>query len=241
MARRISSIFSLGSSSSSRTESSNDSRLSASTHPSRPPRKRRSTSLAAKSTPDLRPAVNLQDLHINQSSGHTPTIIPPILPRIEDDYPLLRPSLNLSPYPVRPESQNGRRPASVGGRPRSRADDNDILGHSSTLLKPLPMSPDSPGGGSPLSAGGSPGSRPGSRPPSRPASPIKSCPPTPVTESKLGKRRSWLPTRFRAEMQQEERDGQTTQASIITPQGKLPYDTSPLANFQKVSMMPSLA
>lgn len=239
MARRISSIFSLGSSSSSRTESSNDSRLSV--RPSRSPRKRSSTSLAAKSTPDLRPATNLRHLHINQSSGHTPTINPRILPRIEDDYPILRPSLHLSPYPIRPESQGGSRPASFGGRPRSRADDNDILGHSSTLLKPLPMSPDSRSGGSPLSAGGSSGSRPGSRLSSRAASPIKSRPQTPVAESKLGKRRSWLPTRFRAEMQQEERDGQTTQASIITPQGKLPYDTSPLANFQKVTMMSSLS
>jgi len=245
MARRISSIFSLGSNSSNRSESSNDSRLPASVHPSRPPRERSSATLAAKSTPELRPTNNLSDLHKNQSSDHTPPFNPSLLPRVDDDHRLLQPPQHLSPYPIRSESYGGSRPASVGSRPQSRASNDDLLGHPPIFLNPLPIRPESSGGGRPVSGhsgpGSSAGSRSGSRPPSRPASPIKSRPQTPTTEQKLSKRRSWLPGRFRAEAQDEGLDTQTTQASMITPQGKLPYDTSLLANFQKVTIVWNLS
>lgn len=244
MARRISSIFSLGSNSSNRTESSNDSRLSASVCSSRLPRNRSPATLSAKSTPELRPTNNLQDLHNNQSLDPTPPFHPPLLPRIDDDHHIPQSPQHLSPYPIQPESHGGSRPASVGSRPQSRASNDDLLGHPPTFLKPLPIRPESPGGGRRVSGesglGSSAGSRPGSRPPSRPASPIKSRPQTPTTEQKIGKRRSWLPGRFKAEAQDEWHDTQTTPASIITPEGKLPYDTSLLANFQKVTMMPNL-
>jgi len=241
MARRISSIFSLGSNSSDRTESSNDSRLPSSVNPSRPPRDRSPATLAAKSTPELRPTNNLQDLHKNQSSGLTPPFNPSLLPRIDDDHPLLQPPQHLSPYPVRSQSPSGSRPASVGSRPQSRAGNHDLLAHPPALLSPLAIWPDSSGGGRPVNGGSGPGSsagsHPGSRPSSRPASPIKPRSQTPTTEEKAGKRRSWLPGRFKAEAQDEGHDTQTSKASIITPQGNIPYDTSPLASLQKVSMV----
>lgn len=241
MARRISSIFSLGSNSSSRTEDSNDSRLPASVHPSRPPRQRSPARLSARSTPELRPTNNLQDLNDNQSSSPTPPFNPSLLPRIDDEHHLLQPPQLLSPCTIQSESNGGSRPASVGSRPRSRAGNDNPLGQHPTFLKPLPVRPGSSGGGRPASGESGPGSSAGSRPdsqsPSRPASPVKSRPQTPATEQKSGKRRSWLPGRFKAEAQDEGYDTQITPALIITPQGKLPYDTSLLANFLKVTMM----
>lgn len=237
MAKRLSSLFSLGSNASDRTESSNDSRLPSSENPSRPPRDRSSATLTAKSTPELRPTNKLRR---NQSSGAIALFNPTDLPRIDDDHSLLQPPQLLSPHTSQAKPMGGSRPASLGSRPRTRDDIIDPIGGHPPLLMPLPIRPVSASGGRPVSsrsgAGSSAGSRPGSRDPSRPASPARlSRPQTPTGEQKLAKRRSWLPGRFKTEVQNGVLDVQSSQASVITPQGKLPYDITPLANFQKVS------
>lgn len=236
MAKRISSLFSLGSNYSDRTESSIDSRLPSSENPSRPPR-RSSMTLAAKSTPELRPTNRLRR---NQSSGVIPPFNPSDLPPIDDVDALPQPPQLLSPHISQMKPIGGGRPASLGSRPRTKDDINDSLGGPPPLLMPLPIRPGSAGGVRPVSswggAGSNAGSRPGSRDPSRPASPARlSRPQTPTGEQKLAKRRSWLPGRFRTDVLNGELDIQKSQASVITPQGKLPYDITPLANFQKVN------
>lgn len=232
MAPRISSIFSIGSNYSDQTQRSDDSRFPPSAHPARPFREQSPAKLAARSTPDLRPTSNLQNLHDNQSSGLTPPFNPSLLPRIEDDHPLLQPSQLLSPHSVLSDSPNGSRPTSI-------ASYGDALQQQPpNLLKPMPIRSESPGISRPVSRGSGPessaDSRPGSRAPSRPGSPIKSRPQTPTTEHKVSKRRSWLPGRSKAEALDEEHGAQMPQAWLVTPQETLRYDASALANFQKV-------
>ena len=240
MARRISSIFSLSSSYSDQTQSSNDSRLPSSVHPARPSREQSPAKSPAKSTPNLRPTNTLQELHNNQSSGLTPPADPSLLPRIDDDHPLLQSPNLLSPIPPPSESPGGSRPTSIGSRPQSGTSLGEFLLQAPAFLKPVPARSESPGGSRPISIGSAPGSnagsRPGSRPPSRPASPSKSRPQTPTKEHRLGRRRSWLPGRPKMEVQEQEHDKPTSAAWTVTPEDKLPYDTSALANFQKVSM-----
>lgn len=245
-AKRISSIFSMGSNVS---DQSSDSRISSSIHPARPsrdqsqspvhapgeqshvlvPGQRDPVKFSRKSLPNLRPTSHLQNLHSEQSSGFTPPFDPTILPRIEDDDVLLNPPL-LKPMPIRAQSPGGSpgrsRPVSRGNptdsRPASRGNPFD----SRSSSRP-------------------PSSRPQSRPPSlpasRPASPIKlrpqtptSRPLTPTTDAKLAKRRSWMPGKPRKAGQMEEDHANSLQAWIITPNEKIPYDVSGLANFHKV-------
>lgn len=247
-AKRISSIFSMGSNVS---DQSSESRISPSGHPARPPREqsrspvsasgeqshvpgsgqRNSADFLRKSLPSLRPTTHLQNLHSEQSSGYTPPFDPTILPRIEDDDVLLNPPPLLKPLPVRAQSPG----SSLGGsRPVSRGN---------------PMDSRPASRGNPFDSGSSsrpPSSRRPSRPPSqsasRPASPIRLLPQTPTarpltptTDAKLAKRRSWMPGKLRKAGQDEGDHANGPQAWMVTPKEKRPYDVSGLANFQRVS------
>ena len=239
MAKRISSIFSIGSNYSIQSQNSDSSRFPSSVHPARPSR----DPSPAKAAPvDPRPTSNLQNLHNNQSSGLTPPFNPTILPRIEDDHPMLRSPHLLSPILVNETSPNGSRRASIGSRPQTSMSDPQL---QNPLLRSLPIRSESPFGNRPGSRGGvprsNPSSRPGSRPSSRPASPVKSRPQTPSTEQKLGKHRSWLPGKSKAESQEDGSTGYPSQAWVVTPQEKLPYDVTPLANFQVVCVAQSIS
>ncbi len=250
-AKRISSIFSMGSNVS---DHSSESRISSSIHPARPPREqsqspvyapgeqsrvlgsgqRNPDNFSRKSLPDLRPTSHLQNLHSEQSSGYTPPFDPTILPRIEDDDVLLNPPPLLKPLPIRAQSPGG----SIGG--------------SRPVSKGSPMDSRPASRGNPFESRSSsrpPSSRPPSRPPSqpasRPASPIKfrpqtptARPLTPTTESKLAKRRSWMPGKLRKAGQEEGDHANSLQTWMITPKEKIPYDVSALASFHRVSLDP---
>lgn len=247
-AKRISSIFSMGSNIS---DQSSESRMSPSFHPARPPREqnqspihvsgeqshvlgseqRDSVNLSRKSLPNLRPTSHLQNLHTEQSSGYTPPFDPTILPRIEDDDVLLNPPPLLKPLPIRAQSPGG----SLGGsRPVSRGDAMD--NRPASRGNPF----DSRSSSRPPSS--RPPSRPPSQPASRPASPIRlrpqtptNRPLTPTTEAKLAKRRSWMPGKLRKAGQDEGNNANSTQAWMVTPNEKIPYDLSALASFHRVS------
>lgn len=237
MAKRISSILSFGSSSSDQTQSSGSSRLSSSIYSARPPREPSPAKLVTKSTPELRPVDNSQVLQDNQPSGLVPPVNPSLLAPIDDGQTVLQSPQLLSPIPIDETSPNGSRRASVSSRPQSRAGNIDALRQQIPTLKPFPNRSESPGGNSTISGGGATGRsaaiRPGSRPPSRPASPIKSRPQTPTKETKLSRRRSWLPGRSKTGVQ-EDHVVYPSQAWIVMPDENVPYDVSLLANFQKV-------
>ena len=248
-AKRISSIFSMGSNFS---DQSSESRMSSSVHPARPPKEQSQSpnhasgkqspasgfghqdpvKLSRKSLPSLRPTSHLQNLHSEQSSGFTPPFDPTILPRIEDDDVLLNPPLLLKPLPIRAQSPNG---SSEGSRPVSRGKQMDSR-------PPSRGSPfDSRSNSRPPSS--RPPSRPPSQPASRPASPIKLRPPTPTarpltptTEAKLAKRRIWMPGKSRKEGQDGGDHVNSPQAWVVTPREKIPYDVSGLAGFHRVSI-----
>ncbi len=225
MARRISSIFSLASNSTDR--SSNESRLA--TAPSQSPRPSTSSrgpspaTFSQKSTPDLRPItpVPYSPDDIRNGSTLTPQQYAPqqytpqqspylgasLSPTLEDNGALLEPPQSLKPLPERPNSTPGSRP---GSRPQSRAGRPVSRASNDNLA---------------ASRGGS-----------RPTSPAKHRPLTPTTESKLNKRRSWLPGgRSRSASQGGSEDVGVGQAWIITPQEKTHYDIHPLIGFHKVS------
>ena len=251
-AKRISSIFSMGSNVS---DQSSESRISSSIHPARPLRehsqspvytsKEQSPVLASgqrnlvnfsrKSLPDLRPTSNLHNLHNEQTSGYTPPFDPTILPRIEDDDVLLNPPPLLKPLPLRAQSPGspvaGSRPVSRGNqldsRPTSRGNPFD----SRSSSRPPTSHPPS-----------RPPSRPPSQPASRPASPIKlrpqtptARPLTPTTEANLAKRRSWVPGKLKKSGQEEGDHANSPQAWMVVPNGKIPYDVSGLATFHRVT------
>lgn len=116
------------------------------------------------------------------------------------------------------------------------------------LRKPMPQQTGSPRSSRPQSRADTPGNRGASRdgfaPNSRAASPSKGRPSTPIGEQiKSFKRGSWLPgSRGREESQSEEIERSPGNESwIVTPQTerRLRYDLAPLANFQKVGALPS--
>jgi len=236
MAKRISSIFSLGS---NQSDQSSDSRLGSSTHPARPPKAQGHAPFVQKSMPELRPSKNLQDLHKSNASSLTPPFNPTLLPRIEDgDLCLQPPQLLASGYPPRSDSPGGSRPSSRASRPESS---NEFSQQPPPLLKPLSILPDSSNTSRPTSKDSRPESwapsRPPSQPSSRPTSRAKIRPLTPSTSEaqKISKKRSWLSGKSRPESQ-DGRDGfQMPQAWLVTAQEKLPYDAAPLAHFVTVS------
>ena len=248
-AKRISSIFSMGSNAS---DQSSESRMSSSIHPARPPREQSQSiehaskkqistpglgqqdpaNLSRTSPTNLRPTSHLQNLHNEQSSGFTPPFDPTILPRIEDDDLLLNPPLLRKPMPIRAQSPNG----SLGdSRPVSRGNQMDSR----------PPSRGNPFDSRPSSRPPSslPPSRPPSQPASRAASPVKLRPPTPTarpltptTEANLAKRKSWMPGKTRKAGQDGGDHGSYPQAWLVTPKDKTPYDVSGLASFHRVSV-----
>lgn len=258
-AKRISSIFSMGSNVS---DQSSESRAPSSIHPARPPREQTHSpdsasgkqsqtpalrqqdpvNLSRQSLPNLRPTSHLQNLH-QQSSGYTPPFDPTILPRIEDDDVLLNPPPLLKPLPIRAQSPSG----SLGGnRPVSRG--NPLDSRPASRGNPLDSRPASRGNqfesrNSSRPPSSRPPSRPPSQPASRPASPIKfrpsmptTRPLTPTTEAKLAKRRSWMPGKLRKAGPDGGDHANSPQAWTVTPKGKTPYDVSALADFHRVSL-----
>ncbi|KAL8774901.1 MAG: hypothetical protein Q9203_004012 [Teloschistes exilis] len=252
-AKRISSIFSMGSTSSDKSTSTAftvpSSHPSHSSRGSSPPRK------PLPASAELRPLLTSRS---NQElrAGGAPQIPPLIGPRLsppltgEDDFAasadILKPLPQRFGSPVdSTASLGGSRPASRPGSP------------SKTFLRPLtPTSdtsrPNSRAGSRPGSRTSSPqkhfhrpftptsdSSRPASRgtsgPKSRPESPSKqrlsSAAPQ---EQRIAKRKSWLLGKARTEVQHG--DGQLPQAWIIAPSTaqKHPYDLSSLVEFQKV-------
>ena len=226
MARRLSSIFSLGSNNSENSNNSNGSRPLSSVNPDRPARELSQAQLARRSTPDLRPntpASRFHDTQHLQAARRTPPLdtsrlSPQVaalnsapLPALDEDGDLLCPKFLPKPPPQQVTySPIGSRPASRGsGGTGSRAPSRDRF-----------RAP----------------SRDGSAPHSRAASPAKFRPSTPTNDGKLSKRMSWLPGRGRSESQSSTNGMPGNSAWIVTPQtqDKLHYDLGPLINFQKV-------
>ena len=244
-AKRISSIFSMGSNVS---DQSSESRISPSIHPARPSReqsqspvytsreqspilgsgRRNPADFSRKSLPNLRPTSQLQNLHSQQSSGFTPPFDPTILPRIEDnDVLLLNPPPLLKPLPIRAQSPS----SSLGGRrPASRGDPIDSRSSSRPPSSRPPSRPPS----QPASRPTSPSKFRPQTPTARPQTP-STRPLTPTTEAKLAKRRSWMPGKLRKPGQDEGDHAHSPQAWMVTPNEKIPYDVSALANFHRVS------
>lgn len=243
MAKRLSSLFSLGS---DHSDQSSESRQSSSLHPARPPKKQRSiqslrdqssTHLARKSLPDLRPSSNLYALD-EQSSGFTPPFDPSILPQIVDDAMLLQPPTQLKPMPLRSQSPDG---SVAGSRPISRGSRQESGASSYLTCRPESRSASRPASPTNFLAL-PPTSRSSSRSASRPASPIKflappttSHPLTPTTEPRLRRRKSWMPGKLRKESADEGTTANSPQAWIVMPKEKILYDLNPLASFHKAS------
>ncbi|KAL6720367.1 hypothetical protein ACLMJK_002288 [Lecanora helva] len=241
MARRISSIFSVGSSSSDQTHSTNNSSLHSSSNGpaiSSGERKQSPARLAAKSTPELRAVGNIQDPQTQEVPHLTPALNPSLPSHTDGDQMMLQSPQLLSPIPIDTTSPNGSRRSSISGRRRSGGLGDDYTHTLATLLKPLPLRTSSPSATRPFSGDSTSGnivaSRPGSRPSSRLGSPHNSRPSTPTKEQNLGRRRSWLPGKSKTDVQGEEHNKCPSQAWRVTPQDRQPYDTAPLANFQKV-------
>lgn len=229
MAKRISSMFSLSSNHSDQATSSNDSREPSSLHPARPPREQSIPNLSTTSTPKLLPTADSPDLQNGQCLGAAPRLNTSLSPQIDDGQSMLQSPHTLSPLPMHSASPGGSRPASPA---------TPSFLQPPELLQPLPTQIESQSGSRPRRASLnriSIGSRSSSRPPSRPASPVKSRPQTPLG-NKLSKRRSWIPGIARGLSQSEGQapPAYSMQAWIVTPQEKLPYDTFPLAIFDKV-------
>ena len=236
-AKRISSIFSMGSNVS---DQSSESRLSSSIHPARPPKERSQSpsraagkpiddpglgqqdpaNLLGESIPNLRPTFHLQNLHNEQSSGYTPPFDPTILPRIEDNDILLNPPVLHKPMPIRAQSPNS---SPGGSRPVSRGNPFDSRSSSRPPSSRPPSCPPS-----------QPASRPASPAKLRPSTPTAR-PLTPTSEAKLAKGKSWMPGKSR-KTGQDGGHGDIPQAWMVTPQEKKPYDVSALANFHRVSL-----
>ena len=220
MARRLSSIFSMGSNSSDAT--SNGSRPRSAFNPDYPASDHLPSAqlTSPKSTPDLRPSTpssRFQDAQQLYTARRTPPI--------DTSRPSPRFGPLTSPLPSLEED---------GGLPSPLF-----------LRKPVPQQAASPVSSRPVSRNSGPGSsassRDGTRPQSRTASPAKLRPNTPTSEqSKLSKRRTWLPgSKGKPGSEDSDISGMSGSASwIITPrqQDSLRYDLVPLANFQKVKV-----
>ncbi|KAL8943908.1 MAG: hypothetical protein Q9216_000802 [Gyalolechia sp. 2 TL-2023] len=237
-ARRISSIFSLGSNSdkSSNASSTLTSHLSNSSRDSNkpPPASRRSLKTSAS-----------QELREKQAIQATPTFGPTLSPPLTGDG-----WCPPNAVPERTGSPEDIATSKTGSRPNSRP-----ASPSHGLLRPLtPVSdagqPDSRASSRRGSRTSSPHkdfhrpftpisdvSRPASRatygPGSRPASPSKQ-PPTSTKEKRISRRKSWIPGRSRIDV--DAGGVQLPQAWVVSPLSvdKLPYDVSPLVDFQQV-------
>ena len=194
--KRISSLFSIGSTSSERSGASSN--TSESLHPNKASRDSSPANLPQLSTDiELRVSASHPDLR----NGHTPTKSTSpgrLTPTFRPTTPIEPGTLPSQADPVRGSSQRSMSP---GSRPNSR-----------------------------------PASRPGSRNSSRPSSPTKFFRPlTPSQETKLSKRRSWLPGKTQPES--HDGAGEMLDAWLLDPgqQESIKYDLAPLANLRRVS------
>ncbi|KAL8731243.1 MAG: hypothetical protein Q9181_004357 [Wetmoreana brouardii] len=253
-AKRISSIFSLGSNSSDK--SSNVSFATPSSHPSQssrgssPPRK---PLPASAKIPALTTSTTNQELH-EQNSHPVPSLFGPTLsPPLTGDDNLSIPPVTLKPLPHGIGSPVGSTTSLTSSRPGSRS-----ASPNKAFLRPLtPTSdisrPDSRASSRPGSRASSPQknfhrpftpssdtSRPASRgtlgPGSRPESPSKQLlhSTAAIGDQRFAKRKSWLPGKSRVVAQPGE--VKLPEAWIVAPSNieRYPYDPSPLANFQRV-------
>ena len=248
-AKRLSSLFSLGSTS----EKSNDSRMpttrtpqdSRTNSPSRLPHISTSTLQPSASSPNLRTPISGLSPQLDpafDSTYSTATLgsqgLPPSFFKPE---PLPLGSLRV----IRPGNAAGSRsgsPPKNFSRPNS-SDGSRATSPSRDLIRPMtptsengrPSRPASRAGLTPISR---PASRVGLIPISRPTSPDKhlSRPATPTTEKRLSKKRSWLPGRSKHDSADEGGGAHTTpRAWVLSPHQQRTYDVSPLLNFQRVS------
>ncbi|KAI4141239.1 MAG: hypothetical protein L6R39_005452 [Caloplaca ligustica] len=252
-AKRLSSIFSLGSTSSDKSTNTSAPTLSPypsqSSRASSPPRKPLPAN--AKLRP-LSTSASVQELRVRHDQRPTPTFGPTLSPPLtgEDDMlPLnglhkLMPARQDSPAPgagsrpgTRPPSPSKGflrplTPVSDSGRPDSRPSSRASSRAASRSSSPYkdfhrPFTP--------TSDTSRPASRGNYSPGSRPDSPSKHLrAPTPTKEQKLNKRRSWMPGKTRVEVQTGK--VQLPKAWIAAPSNaeKTTYDLSPLLNFQPV-------
>ena len=237
-ARRISSIFSLGSTSSDKSKNSN---LTPSVHAPRESRSPSPARLPQLFTSTLQPSESLQNLR-TPSAGPSPHLSPAFDPGYSistlPDNAL--PQGVCKPAPLPPGSLRPIRPGSTPGTRPSPPPINFSRPASSGGSRPVspsrdlrPITPNSDSGMS-----SRPPSRVGLTPISRPISPSKhpSRPTTPIPGKKLSNRRSWLPGRSR-HGSVDETDGErsSSRAWVLTPDQQRPYDVSPLIKFQRVS------
>lgn len=239
-ARRISSIFSLGSTSSDK--SSNNLQRPPSFHAPRDSRTPSPSRLLQTSTSTLQPSASSPNLR-TPSIGQCPRLSPSIdpiypTPTIRDQG--LPPGVH-KPLPLPPGSFRRARPQSAAGSRSSSPTKNFSRPTSSNGSRPAspskdflrPMTPTSETGSASRSA-----SRAGLAPTSRSTSPTKylSLPATPISERRVSKRISWLPGRSKHDSAEETDEAHASpRACVLTPEQQRPYDVSPLLNFQKVS------
>lgn len=191
--KRMSSLFSIGSTSSERSGASSN--TSESLHPNKASRDSSPANLPQLST-DLRVSASNPDLR-NERTPTKSASPGRLTPTLRPTTPIEPGNLLSQMDPVRDSSQRSMSP---GGRPNS-----------------------------------GPASRPGSRANSRTSSPTKFFRPlTPSQETKLSKRRSWLPGKTRPES--HDGVGEMLRAWLLDPdqQESIKYDLAPLANFRRV-------
>ncbi len=239
-ARRISSIFSLGSTSSDKSNSKSNRPPSIHTpHDSRTPSP---SKLHPTHTSTLQPSASSPNLRTPRS-GESPRLDPsfdPIYPASAIRGHDLPPGV-YKPLPLPPGSFRGARPHSAASSRPSSPPKNFSRPSSSNGSRPASPSKAFLRPMTSTSERGRP-SRPASMvsltATSRPISPTKhlSRPATPISERQTSKRRSWLPGRSKHESAEASGEAQAPPlAWALVPEQQIPYDVSPLLNFQKVS------
>ena len=173
------------------------------------------------------------------SSGTTASLHPNKASRDSSPANLPQLSTNVRVSASNPDLRNGHTPtrsASPGRltptfRPPTPIEPGNLLSQMDSMRDSSQRS---------MSPGSRPNSRPasrsGSRANSRPSSPTKFFRPlTPSQETKLSKRRSWLPGKTRPES--HDGPGEMLRAWLLEPgqQESIKYDLAPLANLRRVS------
>lgn len=176
-------------------------------------------SVPRKSLPDLRTpsqsdsSVYSQDLPMPVPPPANPySNTPPLLPVVESGDILLAPPPPLTIQTQMTSSPPGSRPTSRAGRALSRPASRDAP-HSREAAH----------------------SRENSRAASRSGSPTMG-PPALQVDSKLKKRRSWLPGSSPIDTSSPTEPRPNAQAWLVTPRDKIPYDLAALSSFKPVCL-----
>ena len=240
-AKRISSIFSLSSTSTDK-RNSNPNVPPSSLHAPRDSRTPSPSRLLQNSITILQPSASSPNLR-TPGSGQSPHLNPsvdPIRSTSTISNNTLPPGV-LKHLPLPQGSFRNDRPQSAASSRPSSSSRNFSRPTSSDGSRPASPSRDFYRPIAPISETGEtsrPASRAGLSPTSSPTSPAKhlSRPATPTTEKGLSKRRCWLPGRSK-HGSTEEADGAHAppRAWVVTWEQQIPYDVSPLLSFQKVS------